>query len=232
MSVVHLTEANGVALLRLDRPPVNAVDLGAVLEIGDIIERIEQGPPVLGVVLTGTGASFCSGVDFKAVPRYTNEERRATVRGINRMVMQLYRFPKPVVAAVNGHAIGGGLIMAMSCDLRIAAGNGKFGLGEVSAGIPFPMSPLIVLKDAFERSVARMLALTGRLVDVAEARELGLIDEIAAPDALLARAGARVRELAKLPAYAVIKQQLRGDAAAEMRAMIERDADPLLQQWL
>ncbi len=232
MGVVHLSEADGVAVVRLDRPPVNAVDLAAVLEIDATLERIEQRLPRLGVVLTGTGASFSSGVDFKAVPRYSAEERRATVGGINRMVMRLYRLPKPVVAAVNGHAIGGGLILAMSCDVRIAAGGGKFGLGEVTAGIPFPAAPLIVLKDAFERGAARMLALTGRLVDRVEAKELGLVDEFATPDTLLAVAAERVRTLAKLPAYSAIKKQLRAGAVAEMRSMIERDADPLLEEWL
>ncbi len=232
MGVVHLGEADGVAVLRLDRPPVNAVDLAAVQEINGALERIERNPPSSGFVLTGTGASFSSGVDFRSVPRYSAEERRAMVRGINRAVMRLYRFPRPVVAAVNGHAIGGGLILAMSCDVRIASGTGKFGLGEVSAGIPFPAAPLIVLKDAFERGAARMLALTGRLVDGAEARELGLIDEWAPPDALLAMAAERARALSKLPAYAAIKKQLRAEAVAEMSSMIERDSDPLLDEWL
>src|SRR5262249_61428695 len=91
------------------------------------------------LVITGAGACFCAGLDLKRVPLYGPEEQRAMVTAINQMVTALYACPLPVVAAVNGHAIAGGLILTLACDYRIrTTATCQLGITEARAGIPFP----------------------------------------------------------------------------------------------
>ena len=147
MASFRREDTDGVALIRFDRPPVNAIDLAVTEELGALAAALERAPPK-ALVLTGTGATFSAGLDLKAVPAYAPAERKALVLSINRMVRRLYGLPCPTVAAVNGHAIAGGLVMALACDLRIAAaGAAKLALSEVNVGIPFPLGPLLVVNE-------------------------------------------------------------------------------------
>ena len=139
--------ASGVAVIRFERPPANAIDLAVTEEFGAFLGEIERAPPK-ALVLTGSGSAFSAGLDLKTVPTYGPDQRRALVLSINRMVRRLYGFPRPVVAAINGHAMAGGLVLALACDLRIAAaGPSKIALSEVSVGIPFPLGPMLVVND-------------------------------------------------------------------------------------
>src|SRR6185295_12817285 len=167
----------------------------------------ERKPPK-AIVLTGAGAAFSAGLDLKVVPTYGPAERKSLVLSINRMVRRMYGLPCPVVAAVNGHAMAGGLVMALACDLRIAAAGGaKLALSEVNVGIPFPLGPMLVVNDIVSGATRRDLALLGRVYDPEAARAAGLIDEVVVPDRLLPRARERARDLAALRGYAVIKAQ-------------------------
>ena len=136
--------------VRLDRAPVNALDLELVQAITAAIARaIEEGAPA--VVLTGQGHCFCAGVDTKLVPTYTDEQRRAAIGAINTMVSAVYGAPVPIVAALNGHALGGGLVLALACDLRVASrGEYRLALNEVAAGVPFPAGPLALVRAELE----------------------------------------------------------------------------------
>jgi enoyl-CoA hydratase len=230
MAVFSREDRDGVAVLRFDRAPVNAIDIAVTEELGGALEALEETPPRRGLVLVGRGASFCAGVDFKAVAGYDAAQRGSLIRNINRMVMRLYGAPYPIVAAINGHAIGGGLILAMTCDARIAsAGGGKLGLGEVKAGIPFPACPLIVLQHEFDRAVGRELALTGRLLGIDEARARHVLSEVVPAERLLESAIERAKALAALPAFSPIKSQLRAEALAAMRRVVDDDSDPMLK---
>jgi enoyl-CoA hydratase len=231
MAAFTREDAEGIALLRFDRPPVNAIDLAVTDELGGLVGALARKPPK-AVVLTGTGASFSAGLDLKAVPAYGAAERRALVLSINRMVRQIYGLPCPVVAAVNGHAMAGGLVMALACDLRIAAeGGAKLALSEVNVGIPFPLGPMLVVNDIVSGTARRDLALLGRVYGPAAALEAGLVDEVVAPDRLLPRARERARELAGLRGYAAIKAQLRAATIAELDRAIAAEDDPIFKLW-
>ena len=183
-------------------------------------------------MLTGTGASFSAGLDLKSVPAYGPDERRNLVLSINRMLRRVYGLPCPVVAAVNGHAMAGGLVMALACDCRIAAaGAAKLALSEVNVGIPFPLGPLLVVEDVVAGAARRDLALFGRVYDPAAALAAGLVDEVVPADRLLARAREKARELAGLRGYAAIKAQLRAATLAKLDAAIAADDDPVFKLW-
>ena len=224
-------DADGIALVRFDRPPVNAIDIAVTEELGVLASELERKPPK-AIVLIGTGATFSAGLDLKAVPTYGPAERKSLVLSINRMVRRMYGLPCPVVAAVNGHAMAGGLVMALACDLRVAAAGGaKLALSEVNVGIPFPLGPMLVVNDIVSGAVRRVLALFGRVFDPEAARAAGLVDVVVAPERLLARARERARELASLRGYAAIKAQLRAATLAALDRAIAAEDDPILKRW-
>ena len=158
---------------------------------------------VRAVVVTGTGSSFSAGVDLfrliKDGPAYG--ERFLPV--LDTMLRIALTFPKPLVAAVNGHAIAGGCILAATCDRRIMAeGNGRIGVPELVVGVPFPALPLQIMAARVPDAAFRDLVFSGRTVRVDEATTLGLIDEKCAAEALLERALAVANQLATIPAGA------------------------------
>lgn len=231
MASFRREDRDGVAVLAFDRPPANAIDLAVTDEFGAMLGKLERAPPK-AVVLIGTGGIFSAGLDLKAVPAYGAAERRALVLSINRMVQRLYGFPRPVAAAVNGHAMAGGLVLALACDLRIAAaGPSKLALSEVNVGIPFPLGPMLVVNDLVAGAVRRDLALFGKVFDPAAALAAGLVDEVVEPERLLPRAIERVRALAGLPGYAAIKAQLRAATLAELDRANAAEDDPILEHW-
>jgi enoyl-CoA hydratase len=229
MGDVRLNQAGKVAVVTLDRPPVNALETGFVRDLtATLASAAEQSA---AIVLTGTGRAFSAGVDTKAAATLDRDGQRAGVEAINRLVTVLFGLPVPVVCAVNGHALGGGLIVPLACDVVIATtAECKLGLTEVVAGVPFPAAPLAVCRHRLPPHTYNNLCLTGRVVGPAEALALGVVDELAEPDRLVARAEEVAAELAGYPAYARIKDQVRAVARAEMELAVAED--PLLTRWL
>jgi enoyl-CoA hydratase len=120
LSHLHDSITDGVMLLELDRPPANAMDVELLGELCDVLDRLAADPP-RAVVLAGRSGFFSGGVDLKAVPGYGPADQRTMVERINRMAIGAYSLPCPVVAAVTGHAVAGGLVLALGADVRIAS---------------------------------------------------------------------------------------------------------------
>ncbi len=135
MDLVRLEQRGAVAVVTIDRPPANALDPSLLADgLAALGELTAQRPGA--VVMTGAGAFFSGGADLRVVPALTPEEQGDMARGINRLFAGWYGFPRPVVMAVNGHAVAGGLILALCGDHRVVGEAGQFGLTEVKAGIP------------------------------------------------------------------------------------------------
>ena len=220
-------------MVRIDRPPANAMSPDMLADGRAVLEELRADGPA-AVVLTGRPGFFSAGVDLKLVPTLDRDGQRAMVEGINQTFLDWYSFERPVVAAVNGHAIAGGLILALCADHRIGNGEGKLGLTELKAGIGYPAMAMAVVKAELAPPAARELALRSELGDHLFGMELGLIDELVEPAELEPRALAMAEEFAALPrsAYARVKEQLRGDTVAAMRARLDRGEDPMLAEWL
>ena len=219
----------GVVVVTLDRPPVNALETEFGRELTRVLARAAR--EARAIVLTGAGRAFSAGVDTKAAATLDRAGQRAGVEGINRLVTLLFGLELPVVAAVNGHALGGGLVLPLACDVVIATrAECKLGLTEVVAGVPFPAAPLEVCRYRLSAPVYNDLCLTGRVFGPAEALELGVVDELAEAGRLVPRACEVAATLAGYPAYARVKDQVRAAARAEMAAAVA--ADPLLERWL
>jgi enoyl-CoA hydratase/carnithine racemase len=233
--VFHSEDRDGVAVLRIDRPPANAIDLATATELAAAVERVVADPGARALVLTGRPGFFSAGLDLKVVPTYGPAEQRAMVTAINRLLLAVYAAPLPVVAALGGHAIAGGLVVALACDYRVAAaGRVQIGLTESRVAVPYPFAAMAVVRAELTSPAARSLVLIGRNVGPDEARTLAVVDEVVPPDDVLARALAVARDLAEVPreAYGRIKRQLRAETLARIEECIERESDPLLAGWL
>jgi len=231
---IHIEEAGDVAVVRIDRPPANALDLDLLAEGHEVRERLAREEP-RAVVIVGRERFFSAGLDLKAAPTLNAAEQRATVDGINRLFLGWYGFPRPVVAAMNGHAVAGGLILALCADHRVCATEGRFGLTELRAGLPYPLAAIAVVRAELSAAAARRLVLGASLVEPPEALALGVVDELRPADEVLPRAIEVATEFAALPSatYRVVKRQLRGPAIDALeRALGGGAGDPVLAAWV
>ena len=228
---IRIDQHGDVALVRVDRPPANAMDLELLAAGHAVREELEAARPG-AVVLTGRPGFFSAGVDLKVAPTLGPEQQSEMVAGINRLFAGWYSFPRPLVCAVNGHAIAGGLILALCGDHRVCATGAKLGVTELRAGIPYPAAAIAVVRRELGAQAARLLVLGAGLIGPERALELGVVDEIAAPEEVEARALEIAGGLAALPrqAYERVKRQLRGPAIAEIEAAVE--SDPMLSGWI
>jgi enoyl-CoA hydratase len=207
--MIERQDRGTVAILQLRHGKANAIDreLFAALE-----RELDAAADAAAVVLTGSGGIFSAGVDLYRVRDGGPEYAGALVRELHTTLMRLYTHPRPVVAAVNGHAIAGGCILAAACDRRVAAaGDARLGVSELRVGVPYPTAPLEILRGLLAPHVLSDLVLSARLVGPDEALRLGLVDEVVPAAALLDRAVGVAGELAAIPppAYAAGKRALR-----------------------
>ncbi|MGH9016062.1 MAG: enoyl-CoA hydratase/isomerase family protein [Acidimicrobiia bacterium] len=230
----RVEDRGGVTVVTIDRPPANALAPDLVADGLAVLDALRRGRP-RAVVLMGAGRFFSGGADLRVVPRLSRDEQAEMGRGVNRLFAGWHCLPCPLVTAVNGHAVAGGLVLALCGDYRIGPTTGRFGLTEIKAGIPFPSMAMAVVQAELAPGVARRLILGAELVDAPTARELGVFDEIADDDSgVVARALDVARALAELPpsSYGVVKQHLRAStlagAGAPGAAMREAVADEAL----
>jgi enoyl-CoA hydratase len=232
VSHVTITRVDdGIVTVVADRPPANAMDVGLLDDLVRAIEEVTADPPA-AVVLAGRPGFFSAGADLKAVPSYGPDEQRAMVEGINRMALGVYALPCPVVGAITGHAIAGGLVLALCTDLRVASSEGRYGLTEVKVGVPYPQAAIGVVEAELPAPAARLLAFGNALHDAQTCLRLGVFDEVVAPDGVLPRALEIAGELAAMPGevYGRTKRDLRGATIERLRAAASDD--PLLARWV
>jgi enoyl-CoA hydratase len=231
--MIAVEEHTGVVVVSLARPPVNALDLPMIEELESTFARLANAAPRIGVVLTGAGNAFSAGVDTKAFVAYGQEERHRMVLAITRMTAALLSLPCPLVAAVNGHALGGGLVLMLCCDYRLVADDDavRLGLTEARAGVPFPAGPIAIMKHEMPGALLRQMTLSSRVVSPRDLVQHGVADALARKEQILEDAIAAARDLASQPAFEVVKKQVRGGLAAGLRALAVAGADPFLRSF-
>jgi enoyl-CoA hydratase len=227
--------SGGVAVITLNRPPANALDTELLTQFCDHLDALSADAGVRALVIAGSGKAFCAGVDLKSVVAYDRAQQQAMVNGLNRMVHTVYGFCTPTVAAVNGHAIAGGMVLALCCDTRIGPEEvGLYGLAEVRVAIPFPFAAAEVVRAELSPGDARNIALFGTNMGPNEALSRGVFDALQPADQVKPSAIARAQALAKLPpnGFLTIKQQVRGPALERIAKVIADKSDPLLDNWI
>ncbi len=228
MPHVSRSEHDGrVVVVTIDRPPANALDVELLEEIVDTVRGLADDPP-RALVLAGRPGFFSAGVDLKLVPGYGPEQHRRMVEGINAMALGVYELPCPVLGAITGHAIAGGLVLALCTDLRVASNEGRYGLTEVKVAVPYPQAAIGVVAAELPAPAARVLALGNELATGAECLRLGVFDEVVEPEAVLGRTLELAAAMAAFEpdVYARTKRDLRGATAERLRAAAA--SDPLL----
>jgi enoyl-CoA hydratase len=207
-----------VTVLRLEHGPVNALDVELLRAVSDAV-REATGP----LVLTGAGRSFSAGVDLRRVVEADAGYTAALLAALSDAFLAVFDHPAPTVAAVNGHAIAGGCVLALACDARLMAA-GRIGLTELAVGVPFPIAALEITRYALGPAASRVVLGAGT-VEPDDAVRSGLVDDVVAADELLDRAVA----LATGPAgqdpaaYALTKRQLHRPVAEALAGSDDRD---------
>jgi enoyl-CoA hydratase/carnithine racemase len=234
-TTTYSLQDDGIALVVLDNPPMNAMQAGLLEELAALFEGLAANPAVRAAVIAAEGRAFSAGLDLKHVPGLDRLGQRRLVDALNDCFGTLYAWPKPLVAAVNGHAIAGGLILALCADWRIAADVAmQVSLAEVRVGVTYPVAPLEVARGELAPPVARKLVLLGEVLDAPGALSHGVFDEIAAPAELRRRALMAAERHARLPpkAFAITKAELRAAQLARIASARAGQGEPRLGEWL
>ncbi|HEX4094722.1 MAG TPA: enoyl-CoA hydratase/isomerase family protein [Trebonia sp.] len=211
--MIETEDRSGVTVLRLKHGKVNALDTELLRAITDAMRNLD---PAAAVVITGHGSAFSAGVDLKRIVDGGQAYVREFLPALSEMFLAVFEHQGPAVAAVNGHAIAGGCVLAAACDVRLMSG-GRIGLAELSVGVPFPTVALEIMRHAIGPAAGN-LVLTARLLHPAQAQAIGLVHDVEAPDELLDAAVAVAATMAKTPAdvYSMSKRQLQLPARAAM----------------
>jgi enoyl-CoA hydratase/carnithine racemase len=231
--VYTTSESEGVTVIELAHGKANAMDLEFCTGLAELLKRLAAAGPG-GVVLTGRGRIFSAGVDLLRLldggPAYVRE----FVPALAAMARALFEFPRPLVAAVNGHAIAGGCVMACAADVRLLAeGGARMGVPELQVGVPFPSIALEIMRSAAAPAVFAKLVEEGMLLEGAASVSAGLVESVVPADALLGRSCERAAKLSMVPpeVFALTKRQIRYPALARAAALDALVGDAIQSLW-
>ncbi len=230
--MIETTFDDGIAILRIEHGPVNALDVELLAAIPESLDAAER-DHAKAIVITGSGETFSAGADLARLL----DQGRAYVEGARphaaRAFERMFTCALPTVAAINGHAIAGGCVIALACDHRITIeGDHRIGLPELRVGVPFPVWALETVRYAAGQPHLQRLLYSGRLLPPEEALAVGLVDEVVAPERLVEHALRIARRLASIPpaTFALTKASLRAPYADRARAAGAID-DEVTEIW-
>jgi enoyl-CoA hydratase len=219
-----------VALVTLDRPEKrNALSIELRFALAEALADLASDDAVRCAVLTGAGSAFSSGMD---TTQFGGDEqnRRALVESTSAAFGAVMRFPKPLLAAVNGPALAGGFALALHCDLRVAARSARFGFAELPRGIPPSYAAALA---ALPEPLARELCLTGRVLDAGEARAVGLVAEVVDDGQALPRTLELAAEVASRPLATLLEVKRRFLLGAQLaRERLHADEEEVFRRAL
>jgi len=209
--MIELTQQGDVAILTLAHGKANTLDVEFCEGIAAKFKEIEASP-ARATVMTGQGRIFSAGVDLLRLTTGGTDYVRKFLPALHHLYDTVFHHPKPVIAAVNGHAIAGGCVLQCCADKRIAAKDvGRIGVTELLVGVPFPAMAFEVMRFSTSPQYFPDIILSGATFPTGEALTRGLVDEVVEPDALMARALAAAQTLSNLApeTFALTKRQIR-----------------------
>ena len=229
--MIHCEPRGPVSVLRMEHGKVNALDVELFEALDRELSAVEASDS-RAVVLTGSGKAFSAGVDLFRILNGGEDYLHRFLPLLSSGLERLFLFPKPVVAAINGHALAGGCIIACACDYRVMArGPATIGVTELRVGVPFPATPLEILRFAAAPHTIQETIYSGRPYSPEEGLVRGLIDEITEPEGLLERACEVAAGYGEIPAesFRITKHQLRRPVME--RAAAEPMDGEIREQW-
>jgi enoyl-CoA hydratase/carnithine racemase len=226
-NTIALKKENGVSLITLNRPKaMNAINDEMRLELGDAIKEVETDDDTRVLIITGSGNAFSAGADLNEFndshSQFRQSGRKAEFGGPD-LALQFARFPKPLIAAINGVAVGWGMTMPVACDIRLASPNARFAAPFVRVGLTPEFGSCYLLQRLIGYGPAADLFFSARMVDANEALAIGLVNRIVRHEHLLSEAWSLAHAIAAHPRAALLrtKELLR-------RGMLDRP----LQEWI
>ncbi|MFT4541893.1 MAG: enoyl-CoA hydratase [Planctomycetota bacterium] len=231
--MIERSQQDDVTVLRMAHGKASALDLEFLNGIRDAFVA-ERDASDGAVVLTGSGRIFSAGVDLFRILREGREYIEAFLPALDEMVLSIFDFPRPVVAAVNGHAIAGGCVLACACDHRLLVdGQATIGVPELRVGVPFPIIPLEMIERVLPRHRIEEVVWQGRTYDPASALELGLVHELVASEQMQERALDVARDLMTIPpsSFAATKERLHDRSHARFAAGGAASMKRMLELW-
>ncbi len=216
--MIDLKIHGGIAVVSVKHGKANALDTELCEGLAKCFVEDLNTADVRAVLLTGQGRMFSAGVDLLRASSGGADYVREFIPALNRLFDAVFFHPKPVVAAVNGHAIAGGCVLACCADRRIMArASGRIGVTELLVGVPFPALALEIMRFAVPRYLSE-LTFSGATYDADAALQRGLVDEVVEADTLMERAMAATQDLARLSplAFAQTKEQIRRPVGEHM----------------
>ncbi|OGL47534.1 MAG: hypothetical protein A2149_04505 [Candidatus Schekmanbacteria bacterium RBG_16_38_11] len=198
-----------IAVITIDNPPVNALSKGVILNLEKSLQELNSSNEVRAIVITGAGNFFVAGADIREIDKLkSKKDAREMVSYFHRLGLWIESLPKPVIAAINGPCLGGGLELAMICHLRIASANAKIGLPEIKLGIIPGFGGTQRLPRIVGKAKALEMLLTGDPISAQEAKENGLVNLVSEPQDLLKQTkdlAARIINKSLVPISKIIK---------------------------
>lgn len=214
---MKLSVENGIALLTMDRPQaLNALNSHTLKELNMAIDEFENNDDIRVVIITGAGKSFVAGADISEMKELNAAEGRKFGLLGNKIFRRLELLEKPVIAAINGFALGGGCELSMACDIRIASEKAKFGQPEVSLGITPGFGGTQRLSRLVGLGKAKELIFTGDMIRADEALRIGLVNKVVAPEELMNEALNMANKIAQNAPIAVAYSKVAINRGAEV----------------
>jgi enoyl-CoA hydratase len=199
LKTIKIEKEDGIGIIILNRPEKrNAINFEMFTEIGEAADIVAGDEDIKSVIITGAGPSFSAGIDFNSFGRFggiSSREFRNLGRRIQIGWTRIENIEKPVIAAINGSAIGGGLELALCCDIRLAADNARMGIPEVCIGIVPDLGGAQRLPRIIGLGRAKELIFTGRIIDAQEAERIGLVNRVVPAEKLMDSAKELAREI-------------------------------------
>jgi enoyl-CoA hydratase len=222
-------DSDGISTVMINRPKaLNALNAATVYELDQAFDELAANPAVKVVIITGSGEkAFVAGADILEMKDKTAIEGRQWGQLAQAVFRKIENLPKPVIAAVNGYALGGGCELAMACDIRIASEKAKFGQPEVSLGIPPGFGGTQRLPRLVGKGRAKELLFTGDMIDAAEAYRIGLVNQVVASEELIGKTKAMAHKiLSKAPiAVQVCKSAVNTGLEVDLNSAIAYEAE-------
>ena len=213
---VRVEIEDGIGTIRLDRPPMNALNIQVQEELRAAANEVAADPQIRAVVVYGGEKVFAAGADIKEMAEMSYVDMAARAAEISSAIGAIARIPKPVVAAITGYALGGGCELALACDWRVVAEDAKLGQPEIKLGIIPGAGGTQRLARLIGPARAKDLIMSGRMVDAAEALRIGLADRVVPAAQVYEEAVALVRPYVNGPAQALRAAKLAIDGGLEM----------------
>ena len=186
MGFVKVEQQGHVGILTIDRQEaLNALNDQVLRDLDEVLDQVERDEEILVVVLTGAGRSFVAGADIGQMKDFTPVQAKQFGMYCNSVFLKLENMAKPVIAAINGFALGGGCELSMACDIRLASEKAKFGQPEVGLGITPGFSGTQRLPRRVGIAKAKELIFSGKTIGAQEAKEIGLVNAVYAPEELM-----------------------------------------------